>query len=180
MAEGEQDLIPERTFYPLPSGERVDSAIAERGEGLPRRGKTPDIVLERARAARSEPTEAENKLWSRLRAGRLNGWKFRQQVPIGPFRADFVCPKAKLVIELDGSQHVDAVGYDGRRTAFLEREGYRVLRFWNNDVLGKTDAVLEAILAELTRPLPARQAPSRPSPLQGEDKTHLLLAGDRA
>ncbi len=170
MAEGESDLIGERTYYPLPAGERVDSPNRERGEGLPRRGKTPDLFLERARAARSEPTEAERKLWSQLRAGRLTGWKFRQQVPIGPFRADFVCPKAKLIIELDGSQHGDAVNDDDRRTAFLEREGYRVLRLWNNDVLARTDAVLDVILAGLNNPLPARQVPSRPSPLQGEDK----------
>jgi very-short-patch-repair endonuclease len=167
MVEGEQDLSGERPYYPLPAGERVDSR-SERGEGLPRRGKTPDVFLERARIARREPTDAEDKLWTYLRAGRLGDWKFRRQVPIGPFRADFVCPKAKLIIELDGSQHGDAVRYDDRRTAFLDREGYRVLRFWNNDVLAKTDHVLEAILAELTDPLPARLTPSRPSPLQGE------------
>jgi very-short-patch-repair endonuclease len=103
-----------------------------------------------------------------LRANRLHGWKFRRQVPIGHFRADFVCPKAKLIVELDGSQHNDTVRHDERRTAFLEREGYRVLRFWNNDVLARTEAILEAILAELKVPLPARPRPSRPSPLQGE------------
>jgi very-short-patch-repair endonuclease len=167
VVESEQDLMREHAFYPLPPGERVDSR-SERGEGLPRRGKTPDLFLERARIARSEPTEAESHLWNQLRAGRMDGWKFRRQVPMGPYRADFTCPKAKLIIELDGSQHGDTVARDERRTAFLEREGYRVIRFWNNDVLARTGAVLEAILAELADPLPARPRPSRPSPLQGE------------
>ncbi len=126
------------------------------GEGPLRRGKTPDLLLQRARAMRREPTEAEAKLWSGLRAGRLNGAKFRRQVAIGNYIADFVCPAAKLIIELDGSQHVDQQGYDARRTRFLVEQGYRVIRFWNHDVLRSWSDVLEAILQQIdvAAPLP--------------------------
>jgi very-short-patch-repair endonuclease len=126
------------------------------GEGPRARGKTPDLLLSRARQMRHEPTEAEAKLWSGLRAGRLNGAKFRRQVPIGPYIADFVCPAAKLIVELDGSQHADQQAYDARRTGFLVAEGYRVIRFWNHDVLGSCSDVLEAILQHLdvAAPLP--------------------------
>ncbi|WP_081590505.1 endonuclease domain-containing protein [Blastomonas sp. AAP53] len=105
---------------------------------------------------RSEPTEAEAKLWSGLRAGRLNGAKFRRQVPIGNYIADFVCPAAKLIVELDGSQHADQQSYDTRRTEFLVSEGYRVIRFWNHDVLRSCSDVLESILrhVDVATPLP--------------------------
>ncbi len=126
------------------------------GEGPLRRGKTPDLLLKHARAMRSEPTEAEARLWSGLRAGRLNGAKFRRQVAIGNYIADFVCPAAKLIVELDGSQHADQQGYDARRTRFLVGEGYRVIRFWNHDVLKSFSDVLEAILqhVDVASPLP--------------------------
>ena len=136
----------QRVGLPLPAGER-DRSRSDQGEGPRRRGKTPDVLLERSRVLRSGQTEGEERLWSRLRAGRLNGLKFRRQVPIGSYIADFVCPSAKLVIELDGSQHVEQHGYDDRRTRFLQAEGYYVLRVWNNDVLARMEAVLEGILA---------------------------------
>lgn len=138
---------------PLPAGER-ESSRSEQGEGLSRRGQTPDHLLSRSRRLRRQQTEAETRLWSRLRAKRLHGLKFRRQVPIGNYIADFVCPGAKLVVEVDGSQHADDSGYDARRTEFLEREGYRVLRFWNNEVLAETDSVIEKIAAVATAPLP--------------------------
>ncbi|WP_373488559.1 endonuclease domain-containing protein [Blastomonas sp.] len=113
-------------------------------------------MLDRARHMRKEPTEAEAKLWSCLRAGRLNGFKFRRQVTIGTYIADFVCPSAKLIVEIDGSQHAEQTIYDAQRTAFLVGEGYRVIRFWNDEVLGSCDDVIEAILHHLTvaSPLP--------------------------
>jgi len=102
-------------------------------------------------------TEAEKQLWRRLRSERLEGFKFRRQHPLGRYVLDFFCEKAKLVIEIDGSQHADMVDVDLVRTRWLESRGCRVLRFWNNDVLQKTDAVLEAILAALSAaPHPAR------------------------
>lgn len=158
-----------RTAYPSSLSLKERGTAAQRpGEGMRGRGKTPDHLLKLAREARQTMTEAEEKLWARLRAHRLNGLKFRRQDPIGGARPDFVCPRAKLIVEVDGSQHVDMVRSDQLRTSFLEREGYRVLRVWNNDVLGRIDAVLEAILAAATLPLPARPRPGGPSPLQGE------------
>lgn len=100
-----------------------------------------------ARKLRRASTDAESRLWYYLRARRLEGAKFIRQFPIGPYIADFACRDARLAIELDGSQHNDAV--DAPRTAVIEAFGYRVLRFWNNDVLQNTEGVLEAIRNEL-------------------------------
>ena len=105
-----------------------------------------------ARTLRSSPTEAERVLWYRLRRRRVGGFRFRRQVPIGRYICDFVCPQARLVIELDGSQHFKRSGYDDRRTNFLRWKGYRVLRFWNVDVLKYPDDVLTAIDAALVDP----------------------------
>ncbi len=142
----------QRVGLPLPAGER-DRSRSDQGEGLHGRGRTPEQLLTRSRELRTHPTEAEARLWERLRGARLNGLRFRRQVPLGSYIVDFLCPAAKLVVELDGSQHVDQQAYDARRTSFLEGEGYRVLRVWNNDVLARPDAVLEAILAAVS-PLP--------------------------
>jgi very-short-patch-repair endonuclease len=108
----------------------------------------------RARRLRREQTEAENKLWARLRARQLGGAKFRRQHSIGPFIADFFCIERGLVIELDGGQHADQVKRDQRRTAFIELCGYRVLRFWDNEVLQNIEAVLEQIIRLLNDPHP--------------------------
>ena len=101
------------------------------------------IALERARGLRARSTDAERELWLHLRAGQFNGWKFRRQHPIPPYTVDFFCSSAKLVIELDGSQHSDDA--DRVRTRFLEAAGLKVLRFWDNEVLMQTEAVLLAI-----------------------------------
>ena len=114
--------------------------------------------VERARHLRRDQTDAERKLWLRLRDRRLNGWKFKRQVPIDRFFADFCCPDARLIIELDGGQHSTNTEADAKRTAVLESCGYLVLRIWNNDVLKNMDGVLEEILATLP------QAPSAPHP----------------
>jgi very-short-patch-repair endonuclease len=105
-----------------------------------------------ARTLRSSPTEAERLLWHRLRRRRVGGFRFRRQVPVGRYICDFVCPQARLVIELDGSQHFERSDYDDRRTNFLRWKGYRVLRFWNVDVLKHPDGVLMAIDAALLDP----------------------------
>jgi very-short-patch-repair endonuclease len=124
-----------------------------------------------AKTLRANSTDAERKLWSRLRDRRLLGFRFVRQQPIGPFIADFACREADLVIELDGSQHAedDAVQYDARRTAILAEHGYQVLRFWNTDALLHTDGVLELIADHLQKaPAPGlRVAKSDLSP-QGE------------
>jgi very-short-patch-repair endonuclease len=111
-------------------------------------------LLSHARAMRSDPTDAEAKLWQLLRNRRLAGFKFRRQVPVAGYVVDFYCHEAKLGVELDGGQHNDDEGaeYDRGRTKALERSGVRVLRFWNPDVFRYTDAVLEHIYEMLTDP----------------------------
>jgi very-short-patch-repair endonuclease len=100
-----------------------------------------------AQALRRERTEAEDRFWYRVRDRRLGGYKFRFQASLGPFVADFLCVDARVVVEIDGSQHGEEV--DAARTAWLEAERYLVLRFWNNDVFQRLDAVLEEILRVL-------------------------------
>ena len=98
-----------------------------------------------ARKLRTNPTEAERRLWSRLRKRQLGGFKFRRQHAIGAYICDFACLDAKLIIELDGSQHFDNTPYDDRRDASLQAAGFRVIRFWNGDVVSRLDGVLETI-----------------------------------
>ena len=101
-----------------------------------------------ARKLRRDQTDAERQLWLYLRDRRLSGFKFRRQVPIDIYVADFLCEEAMLVVELDGSQHADqTLNHDLRRTAALEGWGYRVLRFWNNDLTTNLEGVLTSILA---------------------------------
>jgi len=102
-----------------------------------------------ARKLRRNRTEVEDRLWQRIRNRQVEGKKFVFQFPIGPHVADFACSKARLVVELDGGQHGDMVEADATRTALIEAYGYRVIRFWNNDVSGNLDGVLEVIRLEL-------------------------------
>jgi very-short-patch-repair endonuclease len=104
-------------------------------------------LLSYARRMRAEATDAEKRLWQRLRNRQLDGYKFRRQATVGGYILDFYCPAAKLAIELDGGQHAEehAVGYDAGRTSALGRLGITVLRFWDHDVLRDTDAVLRTI-----------------------------------
>ncbi|HXY98533.1 MAG TPA: DUF559 domain-containing protein [Stellaceae bacterium] len=113
-----------------------------------------------ARRLRRDATDVEKILWRALRE-RIPRWKFRRQHPIGLRIADFACPAGKLVIELDGSQHAERMDADDRRTAELMLHGYRVIRFWNNDVLDNLDGVLETIhhALEAPPPLPASPPP---------------------
>jgi len=103
----------------------------------------------RARELRRSSTEAERKLWSILRARRLSGYKFRRQFWIGPYIVDFICVERSLIVEVDGGQHADNGPYDESRTAWLNEQGYRVLRFWNNEVLSNLDGVARLLLKEL-------------------------------
>jgi very-short-patch-repair endonuclease len=100
----------------------------------------------RARELRRDQTAAEARLWNVLRAGRLGGWKWKRQVPWGPYFLDFLCVEATLVVEVDSGQHAEQEDYDARRTADLERSGLRVLRFWNSQVMTNRDGVCLAIL----------------------------------
>jgi adenine-specific DNA-methyltransferase len=108
------------------------------------------FLTSRSRALRRDSTEAEKKLWSVLRNRQLNGLKFRKQVEIGSYIVDFLCPEKRLIIEVDGGQH--APERDARRTAYLESQGFRIIRFWNNDVLENLDGVWTTIEESLTTP----------------------------
>jgi very-short-patch-repair endonuclease len=110
-----------------------------------------------ARKLRRDQADAERALWFRLRDRRLRGLKFRRQMPIDHYVVDFCCEAARLIVELDGGQHVERSAQDAARTAALEAQGYLILRFWNNDMLRNIDGVLESILETLT--------PSPPNPL---------------
>jgi very-short-patch-repair endonuclease len=111
---------------------------------------------------RAHPTEAEKRLWSMLRVKRLAAFKFKRQVIIRPYIVDFVCSEQRLIIEADGSQHADNK-YDERRDAFLRAQDFEILRFWNNQVLGETSAVAEAIYAVVLAPSPSHACGVGPS-----------------
>jgi very-short-patch-repair endonuclease len=117
---------------------------------------------QRVRQLRVDATDAERRLWGVLRDRRLVGFKFRRQHRLGPFIVDFICFESRLVIEADGGQHVDNA-YDERRTAWLEQRGWRVIRFWNTDILTNIDGVQEMILGHLRNPHPPDPKGSGPS-----------------
>jgi len=152
---------------------------------MPAQRTIRDFRRKAARRLRHNLTAAERRLWRSLRTFELKGTHFRRQVPIGSYVADFACMAAKLIIEIDGSQHGEAVNKarDDVRTRWLEGEGYRVLRFWNNDIVQNPQGVLDVIYAALygsresepkilthersrAHPTPARVA-RRPSPSRG-------------
>ena len=113
------------------------------------------------RKLRNAPTDAEHRLWQYLRNRQMEGCKFRRQHPFGDYILDFACLERKIVVELDGGQHADNVQYDNARTSYLERSGYRVLRFWNNEVFENIEGVVEVILNTLAQ----RAKPSPPNPV---------------
>jgi very-short-patch-repair endonuclease len=121
--------------------------------------------VEFSRTLRTSATDAERKLWHHLRANQLNGARFRRQHPVGIYVLDFACVQQRLAVELDGGQHADDVVRDATKTAFLETQGWRVLRFWNNDVMGNIEGVLTLIAEAL---LASSRPPPHPSPCQGE------------
>ncbi len=111
--------------------------------------QNPRLSTKRARELRKRPTEAESLLWRHLRHRQLNGRRFRRQHPIGRYIVDFACFERRLVVELDGGQHAGQKASDAIRTDWLKERGYRVLRFWNNQVMREIDAVKFAILQAL-------------------------------
>ena len=126
-----------------------------RGEGV--------SLLDNAKRLRSNMTDVEQKLWRELRAKRFADYKFRRQVPMRKYIADFVCFQPKVIIELDGGQHAEQVAYDKKRDEFFIEQGFAMLRFWNNEVVENWEGVLTMILNTLKRPpLP------NPSPTGGE------------
>jgi very-short-patch-repair endonuclease len=135
--------------------------------------KLPDSTRLRARRLRRSTTDAEKKLWRQLRLLELDGSHFRRQIPIGPYIADFGCMAARLLLEVDGSQHAEdrKKVHDDVRTRWLEKEGYRVLRFWNNDITRNMDGVMEAIYAALYG-----SSSAEPVPLKHRRRRHRQLS----
>ncbi len=127
-----------------------DSLISSPFEGGGRVGVKMKRVTHQmvvvSKKLRNNMAEAEKQLWYLLRERYLNGFKFRRQQPIGKYVADFVCFENKLVIEIDGGQHMESRIEDNKRDEWLRKEGYRVLRFWNNDILENREAVISKIL----------------------------------
>jgi len=117
----------------------------------------------RARFLRQNLTEAEKRVWQILRSRQMNGHRFRRQVPIGPYIADFLCHEARLIVEIDGGQHNPSSQQEAERSAFLQTEGYRILRLWNNEVLENPEGAHEAIAERL-----GNITPTHPSPIEGE------------
>jgi very-short-patch-repair endonuclease len=117
----------------------------------------------RARSLRQNMTEADRRVWQRLRSRQMHGYRFRRQVPIGRYIADFVCHDARLIVEIDGGQHDPSSSPEAARSGFLQNEGYRILRFWNNEVLANLDGVHATIADAL-----AGITPTPPSPIEGE------------
>jgi very-short-patch-repair endonuclease len=108
-------------------------------------------TIANAQTLRKKSTDAERLLWKHLRMRQLGAYKFRRQQPIGNYIVDFICLEKKLIIELDGGQHTEQVKYDEKRSAWLRGRGYRVLRYWNHDVLKSTDIVMANILEEIEK-----------------------------
>jgi very-short-patch-repair endonuclease len=118
-----------------------------------------DGARARARTLRQNMTEAERQVWQILRSHQMKERKFRRQVPIGRYIADFVCHEARLIVEIDGGQHDRSSPREAERSVFLENEGYRILRFWNNEVLANLAGVQETIADELSRITPTQTLP---------------------
>lgn len=154
------------------SGERTAYSLFSpclRGEGQDegRNMRSERLATRKAKRLRKNLTEAESKLWRHIRLRQLGGFKFRRQHPVGPYVLDFACPEKKLAIEVDGGQHSECADYDSRRSAYLETHGYKVLRFWNSDVLKNIAAVKEVIFEALYGEGPP---PPSSSPCKGEER----------
>jgi len=115
------------------------------------------VLKERRRELRLNQTEAEKTLWKHLRNRQIYGMKFFRQFSVGPYILDFYCPQLRLAIELDGGQHTEdaAREYDAARSAYLQAHGIDVMRFWNHDVLNKTESVMRKVLEKVTPPTPS-------------------------
>lgn len=127
----------------------------------------------RSRELRQNATEAERKLWTALRNRQVGGVRFNRQFPVGQFVCDFVSRERKLVIEIDGGQHALTKDYDERRTRFLESEGYRVVRFWNNEVMDS----LEGVVTRISEALDNMPSPSPSRTREGSLWVHPLRGG---
>ena len=157
---------------PLPACGERSARVARRVRGIHHMRGARTFKTARSRTLRRDSTETEKRLWNKLRSRALDGCKFVRQEPIGPYVADFVCRERRLIVEVDGGQHSDNAR-DRHRDNWLAARNYRVLRFWNNEVNGNIDGVLEMIAAALrmeTPPHPTADASlgGRPLPASGE------------
>ena len=118
------------------------------GAGAVEMALISDKMRDRSRDLRRNQTDVERVLWRYLKARQVNGWRFRRQHPIEPYIADFACIEAMLIVEADGGQHAESV-HDAVRDAYLRKAGWRVLRFWNTDILQNMEGVFDTIAAEL-------------------------------
>ena len=157
-------MTAQRTFPSPPAGEGAERRGREAGEGARPRTKA-------ARRLRSQMTDAERKLWFALKDRRFQSFKFRRQVPIGPYIADFLTYDSRLVVEVDGGQHAESAR-DAERDRWLVENDFRIVRFWNDDVLSNLEGVLTALATELhNTPHPtSRLRSTSPSPARGEGK----------
>ncbi len=126
------------------------------------------LLQSRARRLRNQATDAERYLWQYLRGRQLAGQRFRRQVPVAGFIADFACLEAKVIVELDGGQHAQSVGYDEQRDRLIEAHRFRVLRFWDNQVFQETQAVLQEIMRALESTVPHPNLPPQAREGHGE------------
>lgn len=110
------------------------------------------MTRQKARELRNNPADAERFLWSHLRLRQLGGHKFRRQHPLGPYIVDFVCLEQRLIVEVDGGQHVEQIEYDSKRDSWLRAEGFTVLRFWDHDVLTEVENVKQVVWQALSAP----------------------------
>ncbi|MDB2414338.1 transcription-repair coupling factor [Rickettsiales bacterium] len=156
-------------------GERVENyssnSLSLFGERVGVRGQRDNQLIENARNLRKNQTEVEKKLWSELRGRRFGGYKFRRQHDIEKYIVDFVCLDKKLIIELDGGQHAEQKEHDKKRTKFLESKGYRVIRFWNNQVIENLEGVLEniqSVLKNTPHQISGNTPHPNPLPKEGE------------
>jgi len=108
-----------------------------------------NLLKQRSRDLRKNFTDAEQKLWQKLRNKQIDGNKFRRQFVLGNYIVDFICLDKRLIVEVDGGQHMDNVDYDSQRDEWLKNQNFKVLRFWNNQVLNEIDSVLEVIVKNL-------------------------------
>jgi very-short-patch-repair endonuclease len=153
--EGGKRCFPNSPLAPPGEGGSLPSPGGRGAGGEGERSHTiPPRLLTFARKLRGEQTDADQFLWLCLRNRRFKGYKFRRQYALPPYVLDFYCIEARLALELDGGQHAEAVARDVALTRYIEAQGIQVMRFWNNDVLGNSESVLEAIW----RALPERQA----------------------
>jgi very-short-patch-repair endonuclease len=159
LPQGEKEVLS----FPSPlEGEGGSRRLTDEGAA----GRT----LRFAKQLRKDMTDAEKKLWYALRDRRFESFKFRRQVPVGKYIADFICQDCKLIVEVDGSQH-EGSEHDKERDAWLTSVGYRVLRFWNIDTFKALDGTLLAILDALNEtPHPSRGFRATPSPSRGEGR----------